>query len=191
MAAIPLPSQEYLRECFAYNPHTGALIWRWRPRGHFVSVGAWRSWNARMGGAEADRIRADGKYRRAAINDQSFLSHRIIWKMMTGEDAPLIDHADRDGTNNKWLNLRKATGHQNNLNSSVRKSNVTGLKGVTKRRSRYIAQIKIKEKTIYLGMYQTAEAAHAAYCKAARNAFDEFWVDGSATAKNGSGPFDR
>ena len=40
-----LPSQKYLLECFDYDQDTGELTWKKRPRHHFGSVGAWKSFN--------------------------------------------------------------------------------------------------------------------------------------------------
>jgi len=111
--------------------------------------------------------------------------HRLIWKLMTGEQPPpVIDHIDGDGANNRWANLRAATYAQNRGNIRRSKNNRTGFKGVWKIPSgyrglkRYGASIKIAGKNITIGRFHTAEEAHAAYCAAAKKYFGEFWNPG-------------
>lgn len=38
-----LPDRAYLQECFTYDPLTGTLFWKDRPRSHFNSDRAWIS----------------------------------------------------------------------------------------------------------------------------------------------------
>ena len=52
MAARPLPPQEYLRECFDYNPETGAFLWKARPREHFSKDQPWKRHNTWLAGWE-------------------------------------------------------------------------------------------------------------------------------------------
>lgn len=79
-----------------------------------------------------------------------------------------VDHKDRDKTNNRIINLRDLTPSDNGINSDVTTS-VHGFKGVTcnpKNSAKYVAQIKQNYRTIYLGSYDTPDAAHAAYLAA-------------------------
>jgi hypothetical protein len=50
MKIIPLPSLEYLQECFEYNRDTGELFWKVRPLHHFIDDRAWKSCNTRYAG---------------------------------------------------------------------------------------------------------------------------------------------
>ena len=53
MANTPLPPLEFLRECFDYDPETGAFRWRRRPARHFSDPDTAQQWNARYAGTEA------------------------------------------------------------------------------------------------------------------------------------------
>lgn len=106
----------------------------------------------------------DGRYKHVRM-------HRIIM------DAPrgiLVDHADHNTLNNRRYNLRFATYSQNNANARHR--NKTGFKGITFRakKNRWRAIIKKDKKSIELGLFKTAEEAHAAYCVAAKELHGDF-----------------
>ena len=65
---------------------------------------------------------------------------------------------------------------ENNRNRKLYKTNIIGLKGVTKLKScnRWRARIRVNGKLICLGLYKTPEQAHSAYCDAASIYFKEF-----------------
>lgn len=90
----------------------------------------------------------------------------------------LIDHIDRNGLNNQRSNLRQATKSQNQWNRGIDKNNSSGYKGVSgiyrKNSTSYRAYIKIKNKLIRLGHYQTPEEAALVYNEAARKYHGEF-----------------
>lgn len=115
------------------------------------------------------------------LDGKSVLAHRIAWKIMTGDDPPdLVDHENRQDTDNRWDNLRLATHSQNMQNRSVVNNKTTGLKGVffIETSKRFRAYISVNKKRIHLGTYATKEEAHAAYCAAAKAHFGEFWCAG-------------
>ncbi len=100
--------------------------------------------------------------------------------MVTGDEPPAeIDHKNGAGNDNRWVNLRPATSHQNKCNSKLRSDSKIGLKGVQSWRNRFRAYICIEGKRVGLGVFLTKEQAHAAYCEAARQEFGEFWSSGS------------
>lgn len=86
-----------------------------------------------------------------------------------------VDHINCIKADDRWCNLREATHSQNGANQHDRKSRVP-FKGVTwvSRDKNYQAAIRINYRTITLGRFDTPEAAHAAYRKAARKHFGEF-----------------
>lgn len=99
--------------------------------------------------------------------------HRVITECPQGMQ---VDHIDGNGLNNTRANLRNATQSQNNANSRKPKSNKSGFKGVHlhTQRKRWVAMIKINKKARYLGIFDTPELAHQAYCLAAKDLFGDF-----------------
>lgn len=72
-----------------------------------------------------------------------------------------IDHINHDKLDNRKLNLRIVTSSQNTMNSTVRKDNSLGLKGITLRKdcNRYEVHICKNGISYYLGLYETLEKA--------------------------------
>ena len=79
------------------------------------------------------------------------------------------DHIDGDGLNNIRSNLRLATRAENQRNRGKNRNNTTGFKGVSFRKEtrKFQAHIRLNGRRVYLGLFPTPEAAHAAYCAAA------------------------
>ena len=150
-----LPSQERLNELFDYSIITGDLFNKVKRKG--VKVGA------RMGYKEpCGRIQV-------TIDGERFRLHRVVWKLITGEDPEnMIDHKDRDPSNNSWLNLRIS-------NDSLNQGNTTGghgrfpYKGVSVGKSgRYFARIGAgKNFKRSKESFETVEEAAIAYNKLA------------------------
>lgn len=85
-----------------------------------------------------------------------------------------VDHADGDSLNNTRANLRPCTHSQNCANR--RRKNLSGFKGVTRRKSgKFLAQIA-DPKNRHLGLFVTAVEAARVYDAAAKQAFGEFAV---------------
>ncbi|MFA7302064.1 MAG: HNH endonuclease [Candidatus Shapirobacteria bacterium] len=136
-----------------------------------------RSWNKRYAGQICtNKSRSGCKYLNIRINKTCYLLHRVIWKLMHGADPKsMIDHIDGDCFNLRASNLREATNGQNQANGRIQKNNSTGVKGVRLVPSgRFQASIGHDNKAKYLGLFDTKEAAHAAYCKAANELHKEF-----------------
>src|SRR6478736_3606728 len=116
MAAKNLPDAAYLRECLDYDPETGVLTWKPRPREHFRDDHDWHIWLSRFPGKPAGGISYYG-YIQVALTGRIYRSHRIIWAMQTGSwPVAHMDHINRDRSDNRWVNLRQATAHQNMRN---------------------------------------------------------------------------
>jgi hypothetical protein len=102
-------------------------------------------------------------------------SHHICWFIKTGQWPKFpIDHIDRNPVNNKWENLREDTKGQNAQNHKLFVTNTTGITGVSKNKSKYIAYITVKRKRIHLGSFLTIEEATSARADAECQLHGEF-----------------
>jgi len=111
-------------------------------------------------------------YRTISIEVEGFPQqmglHRIVY-LLNHRSLPLIvDHIDRDHTNNDISNLRAASSGLNMYNREMTPLNTTGFTGIYLNKrvncERYVARFQHK----HLGSFPTAEEAHAAYCAAAQ-----------------------
>ncbi len=98
--------------------------------------------------------------------------HRFILGLPFGS-VPLVDHKDLNGLNNQRDNLRVCTPAQNRSNTK-KAHGCSQFKGVSLDGSRWVAYIKVNQKTKYLGTFGDEVAAALAYDSAAREHFGEF-----------------
>lgn len=104
--------------------------------------------------------------------------HRLIWELAGNPDTPQIDHHDGQPLNNAEDNLRAATPVENQQNRHLQRHNTSGVVGVTwsKQRSKWMAYIKADGKRVYLGFFDTIQAAQLARDAGALKYFGEFAV---------------
>lgn len=147
---------ERVRALFRYNRRTGELIRR-------TTVGG------ALAGSVAGNVQRDGRVQ-LYIDGRNYKAHRVIWLLITGAWPRYeIDHRDGDQSNNRWRNLRDVP-HRVNIENrrGPTRANPHGLAGVTMNHRRFMAQIKVDGKRMYLGTFDTAEQAHAVYLEAKR-----------------------
>lgn len=160
----PQPTADRLRELFGYDPDTGVMRWRVSTNSRVVV------------GQEAGCVNGGG-YIVVSVDGRLYRAHRLIWLYVYGRwPGTDIDHIDGDPQNNRLTNLREATVSQNQANARRRANNTSGFKGVNfhKRGRKWQARIRVNGKSLYLGFFDSREAAHAAYVAAARELFGEF-----------------
>lgn len=174
IATISLPSQEYLNEVLRYDPCTGLLFWRARSPIHFSdglhsAARKASQFNAMYAGKEAFTYCCAG-YRVGTLDGKRLKAHRVIWKMVTGEEPPEIDHKDQDRANNRLKNLRASDRSSNQRNAQLRRSNTSGCMGVQwcQQRRKWKAFIRNHGRRVYLGAFSEKEAAIAARRSAER-----------------------
>jgi hypothetical protein len=142
------PTQAEIKALLHYDAVTGDFSW-------LIAL------PGRKAGAIAGRNQTNG-YRGIKINDRVFLAHRLAWVYMNGALPPhQIDHINGDRRDNRWSNLRAASSSENMQNQR-------GVKGAYphKPSGTWQSSIKVNGKTIWLGKFETEEAARAAYLAA-------------------------
>jgi hypothetical protein len=84
--------------------------------------------------------------------------HRLILGVDEGQ---IIDHINHDVTDNRKANLRLCTTSQNAMNKKLPSNNTSGHKGVhyCNTRKRWIANIGVMRKSIYLGSFRNKQDA--------------------------------
>ncbi len=134
---------------------------------HLVQHTFWSVWRrGRLSYAYAMRKNADGS--RTGVQ-----MHRVI--MGLTDPKILCDHRDLDGLNCRRGNLRIATYSQNQANKKIRKDSKTGMKGVSLHApGKWRAVIRHQGKTHHIGLFDSKEAAHAAYAERTFNLNGEF-----------------
>lgn len=102
-----------------------------------------------------------GGYLRTQVAGKLYYNHHLVWVMHRGSWPTALDHVNGDKADNRIENLRECTQAQNMQNVGKRKSNTTGVKGVTWRPTRncFRARITVDGKEICVGHYLTLEEA--------------------------------
>lgn len=160
---MPELTHQRLLDLLDYDPRTGIFTWR-------VARGP------RKAGAVAGAPSGDG-YIQIMIDWRNYKAHRLAWFWVHGEWPPEeIDHKDGIGSDNRLNEIRPATSSQNKINRRLLPQNTSGFKGafLDKRDGRWYSHISLNRQLVYLGRFDTAEQAHAAYVAAAREAYGEF-----------------
>jgi len=160
----PLPSQELLLEFLQYEPETGKLFWRRRARKHFATLRACNLWNTRFADKEAFSTARGFGYRSAAIFTRTYLAHRVIWKMVYGEDPDSIDHINGAKDDNRIVNLRSVTHTMNTRNACLSRRNKSGCPGVTwhSRDNKWNVNMRVDMVLHHIGMFLDLGEAIAA-----------------------------
>lgn len=148
-------TQERLREVLRYDPATGVFTWLVNSN-HAVRCG------------DAAGCKKGGGYIYIGIDGTSYRAHRLALLYVDGH-WPLgdVDHKNGIRSDNRLGNLRVGSRSQNMQNErSARVTNKSsGLLGSYwhKGAGKWMAQIVTDGKQQYLGLFDSAEEAHAAY----------------------------
>ncbi len=142
-------THETLTSFLDYNPTTGEFTWKISTKGYTKN-------------RKAISKTTQG-YLCVGYKGKIYLLHRLAW-FYVYKTLPLglIDHINKDKTDNRICNLRLATYSENAQNTNRVK------KGFYKNKNKYIARIKHNNKSIYLGSFFTELEAKQAYLEAKR-----------------------
>ncbi len=104
------------------------------------------------------------------FNKKRYYAHRLAWFLSYGEWPNIIDHMNGIKTDNRLSNLNSVFHRQNNQNVMYpRINNKSGFLGVYPKKNkkgivvRYVAQIVINNKAVYLGSFKKPQEAHEKY----------------------------
>lgn len=150
-----------LRELLIYEPDTGHLYWRVRA-GRYGRI---------QPGSVAGGVNRTTGYHNVKLPKAKWPvpTHRIAWAWMTGEwPEHEIDHINRVRSDNRWINLRKATLQENMLNKSKYKNNTSGCPGVMwhKPSGKWAVCIGVNRKKRHLGYFHDKQEAVNVYLSA-------------------------
>jgi hypothetical protein len=112
----------------------------------------------------------DGYAVRTATKNKNIYMHREINKTPKGV---ITDHINRNGLDNRKLNLRNSSFSQNALNTGLWKHNTSGFKGVfwNSQHKKWQASVNIGKKVIHLGFFVDIQNA-----KLAREEWDKSYA---------------
>lgn len=135
--------------------------------------------NFPAGGQPAGKVEMNiskSGYLRVMVDRKRIQAHRLIWLIKTGKfPFGVIDHKNRNKTDNRWSNLRDVSEKENGMNKhstinmDMKIQSKNGIWQDTES-GLWIAQIDVgsrrEQKPIYLGEYNTYDDALSAYAKA-------------------------
>lgn len=143
-------TSEHLREVVSYDEKSGVFT---RNAGRYAGLPA---------GAKTSH-----GYVTVQIEGRPHYAHRLAWLYVFGKwPANVIDHINGDTSDNSIDNLRDVSHAVNLQNMRNAHANTTsGLLGACwdVQRGKWRAYIRLSGKSRYLGIFATAEEAHAAY----------------------------
>ena len=169
--SIPI---DLLHDLLAYNPKTGTLTWRARPKelfrphnGKHDAEEAAQRWNDRFAGKVAGALDRQG-YKALSLQVPVrgsfglYMAHRVAYAMHYGKwPKGEIDHINGDPGDNCIINLRDATTAQNQHNQARHRNKTAGVYW-RKERSRWRAEICTNSRSIKLGHFVKYADARAA-----------------------------
>lgn len=147
----------------SYDAKTGVLTWLARPPSMFKTARDCKAWNTLYAGKPALTAKHGAGYLHGSLCGVPVLAHRVAWVVAHGEWPDKIDHINGVRSDNRLRNLRSVTGKENSKNCRRHSRNKSGITGVFLRADgRWMANIAVDCRTVYLGLYLTIEEAAAA-----------------------------
>jgi hypothetical protein len=151
-----------LSRLISYDEKTGGLVWLARPREFSKSDAENKRWNARYAGKPALTFLTPKGYRFGTVLGVYILAHRVVWALAHGKwPDGQIDHQNGLPSDNRLENLRVVSASGNARNRPLRSDNTSGVCGVSRRRTKWVAAIKA-DRLVHLGTFATKEEAISA-----------------------------
>lgn len=149
-------SKTYLQSIFDYKD--GNLLYK--TSGHGIKKGS-----------IAGCAKKGSGYRIIKINGKVYYEHRIVFAWHYGYFPKLIDHKNRNRSDNRIENLEDSNHSKNTMNSGLWKTNTSGFRGVSKHKKNnsWIGQTWINGKKHHIGSFKTPQEASQAIQKFRQN----------------------
>lgn len=159
-------TRDELSRLMTYDPAIGRMVWK-------IARGA-----AKVG-APVGHVGPEG-YRRVRISKREYLEHRLVWLWHHGEFPRILDHRDRDRSNNRIENLRECNESQNAANARTSTLNTSSYRGVyfDTDRMKWVARIRYTKGGVRhryrIGRFNDADVAAVHYNLHMRALFPDF-----------------
>tara|TARA_R110002049_G_scaffold286676_1_gene468478 strand:- start:4 stop:621 length:618 start_codon:yes stop_codon:yes gene_type:complete len=181
---------ELMRRLFRYDSETGLIYAQDRSKEDFYDTGEGSSFVSAAGAAAKYNKERSGKLtmnRRVKTerstcyylcggisyrgHDKKMQAHRVAFFLHHGHYPQWpnsVDHINRDGCDNRIVNLREVTAREQSANTGLSKANTSGVKGVSflKDKGKWRASMNIDGKKTNLGTFLTMNEAVAARLQA-------------------------
>ena len=149
-----------LKSELSYNCDTGELTWL-KPKQ----------------GRKRDKVgsaRPDG-YKTVCVNGKQILAHQIAWMIGNKTDSKpdIIDHINRDKSDNRLCNLRDGSNGINEMNANVHSRSPFGISGVRKASKEGHYQAYIAKRGDFKSFYHGDDFFEA--CCARKSAETKYW----------------
>jgi hypothetical protein len=97
----------------------------------------------------------ENKYSQIGLNNKLYYGHRLAWLYVYGYFPQYVDHINGVKSDNRLINLRKATNQQNACNSKIPVTNTSRIKGVmwNKNAKKWQVQITLNQKKYHIGYF--------------------------------------
>lgn len=139
-------TQQFLKSVLDYDPETGLFTW---------------IKHMHRKGKVAGSSNGNGHIQ-ICFKGKMYLAHRLAFLYMTGKfPERIVDHINRDRSDNSWRNLRESDLSQNCCNIKKRKDNTSGHRGVFWRKDsqKWRVIVAKNKRRMYLGDYEDLELA--------------------------------
>lgn len=137
---------------FKYNPFTGDITFKVKPRCKRLMVGD-----------VAGTVNKSG-YRKIQVDGVIFAAHRLAWFMHYGSwPVGLLDHVNGNKSDNRITNLRDCGNGENKVHAKLNKNNRSGATGVRLTRFKSgNSKWKVMLGDRFIGYFHTRDEAIAA-----------------------------
>ena len=112
-------------------------------------------------------------YAQTKVNNKILQLHRIVMNCKKS-DRKIVDHVNKDISDNRKCNLRFVSHQENSFNRKPRKDSKSNFRGVYYREeksSKWYVDIKVNYKTIHVGTFDSFEEAKQARLEAEKKYF--------------------